>query len=172
MDMKPLLLKNKNKVINLAVLILSAYIALVIYQGQNTKVVNLANAKEMEIKKNEVLTEISQQQAIFNNYRSFVNAKDASQLSDAISNIAAAANAKIVSFRPMAEENFPVYSRFPFDIRVETNDYHSLGKFISSLESHQFLFDVESIKITAQPPEKGKVRLTSDLKISSILIRE
>ena len=172
MDLKPLILKNKNKVVNLGVLLLSGYVALMIYQSQNAKVVNLSNAKEMEIKKNEVLTEISQQQAIFNNYKSFVNAKDAAQLSDAISNIAAAANAKIVSFRPMTEENFPVYSRFPFDIRVETNDYHSLGRFIGSLESHQYLYDVESLKITAQPPDKGKVRLVADLKISSILIRD
>ncbi|MDD5596019.1 MAG: type 4a pilus biogenesis protein PilO [Candidatus Omnitrophica bacterium] len=172
MDMKPLDAKNKNKVLNLVIMLFAGYLAFTIYKSQNAKVVNLANNKEIEIKKNEIITEISQQQAVFNNYKSAINTKESSQLSDAISNLAASSSVKIVSFRPVAEESYPVYSRYPFEIKIEANDYHSLGKFISNLESHQYFFDVESIKITPQPPEKGKVRLNADLRISSLLIKD
>jgi len=172
MDLKPLIVKNKNKVLNLVIMLFAGYLAFTIYQGQNAKVVNLANNKEIEIKKNEIITEISQQQGVFNSYKSLFNTKESSQLADAISSLAATGSVKIVSFRPVAEENYPVYSRYPFEIKIEANDYHSLGKFISSLESHQYFFDVESIKITPQPPEKGRVRLNADLRISSLLIKD
>lgn len=167
-----LVTKHKSKIVNVVIFCGLLYFASGIYKKQTAKINSLVEKKEIEIQKNGVFKEISQLQAVIANYRAFFNNKDISQEADTISSLAAACSVKILSFKPLAEENFSVYRKYPFDLKIETEDYHKLGKFVAKLESHPHFFNVDSAKITSPAGERGKSRLNANLEISTIFLKD
>lgn len=171
MNVEELTSRYKSLMINLVIFFILLYISSRIYQAQNKKFHALENNKAVETEKIEILKNLGKLQEEFNGYKQFINQKDPNQLSDTITTIARNTQAKIISFRPLAEENLPMYTKYSFDVKVEVSSYHALGRFISSLESHPFIFSIDLTRISAQAAEKEKMRLNVDLKISTIYLR-
>lgn len=174
MDVKDLINKYKNIVLNLVILLLAVYFAAGFYKKHTDITALLIERKNTEIKNNQVLANIGQAQEKLKVYKTFVNNKDISLSIPTLTNIAGSSSVKIVSVKPQAEQGYPLYIKYPFDLKVEANNYHVLGKFISNLESHPNIYNVESVRITPQANQQKQregITLFVDLRISTISLK-
>ncbi|MFA5411317.1 MAG: type 4a pilus biogenesis protein PilO [Candidatus Omnitrophota bacterium] len=174
MDAKTLINKYKNVVLNLIVLLIAVRFAVVFYKKQAAATAMLTEKKTIETKNNQVLANIAQLQETLKVYKSFANNKDISLSIPALTDIAATSSVKIISIKPLPEQGYPLYTKYPFDLKVEANNYHVLGRFISTLESHANIYNVESARImpeARQQRESGGITLAVDLRISTILLK-
>lgn len=167
--------KYKNMVINIAIIIIALLIAKNIYKSQTLKVEMLQQKKEIEIKKNGVLADISNLEKKISSYKNFINKKEISSVINTINNFAQEAGLNISSVKPREPQEETDYTIYPFDLVVKVKDYHSLGRFISKLESSQDIYNIEVIKISsavqyyaqANQPEGLDVSLT----VSTVLLK-
>lgn len=158
--------KYKNKIFNIAVLLLVLIFAYrVIYKKQVQEIQSLNETKVTEAKKNEVLEDISRLEKRIDAYKNLLPRKDASLILNTISNIAKESGITIASIKPMVEENYPDYIKSPFSLTLVTSSYHALGKFLSQVESLQDVYIVDAVQI--QPSGKTG-ELSVNLKLSSI----
>ncbi|MDP2938429.1 MAG: hypothetical protein Q8N72_04245, partial [Candidatus Omnitrophota bacterium] len=72
-----LLLKGKKRFLSIGLIILTLIIASSIYRNQSKVIESLIVKKDTEIKKNEVLKEISQSEARIKFYKNLLSKKDA-----------------------------------------------------------------------------------------------
>lgn len=160
------ILKHKNKIFNLLLLVLTAMIAFnLIYKKQSAEIGTVEARKETEIKKNKLLGQIGQSEKKINAYKELLGKKNSGAVIKAINDMARESDLKIVSIRPGQEQVFPEYIKFPYDLTVNSDNYHDLGKFISKLESFKDVYVIDAMNIASGIGEKG---LTVTLKISSI----
>lgn len=157
--------KNKNKLLNLAVIIIAFIIASNIYKQQTREIESLKSKSNTETKKNTVIENISKLEKSIGTYKNLLAKKDASSVINTVSNIAKESGVKIVSVRPSAEQRQADYIKFPLNLVLTVPNYHTLGSFISKIESYQDVCVVESIEIRFQEQTK---ELAVSLIISSI----
>jgi hypothetical protein len=145
-----------------------------LYFSQQQKLAVLRVQGEEEQKKNEVLTVISGIEKQFASYKEQVNVKDASNVVDVMRKVAKLYSVKILSLRPGAPVEMPVYTIYPYEMSIITNDYHVLGKFISALESHKDMYFINNISMQLVPSEvPGEPeKVQASLDVSTILIRD
>lgn len=176
MELADFINEHKNKLLNIAVILIALLIAHNIHKGQVRSVAALKEKKETELKKNEILGNISQLEKRLNLYKNLLNKKDISLIINTLNKIAKDAEVKINSIKPQAERAYPVYLKYPFDLTVEAESYHSLGRFISKLESHPHIYLVEqaTIRKAAAGAQAGDVvtKLIADLKLTTIAFRD
>lgn len=168
--------EHKNKLLNAVIILVALLIANRIYKAQTATLVSLKGRKALEIKKNAVLGEISQSEKRLNLYKSSLNKKDASLVMNTVNNLARDSGVKIVSIKPQSEKRYPVYIKYPFDLNVEAESYHAIGKFISKLESHPQIYLVEQVTLrkVAGRAQAGPTadKLNLDLKLSTLAFRD
>lgn len=157
--------KNKNRILNIALIILAFVIASNIYKKQTKEIESLQAKIDLEIKKNGVLKNIGQLEKEINSYKNFLTKKDSNLIMNTIGNIAKEVGVKIVSIRPNLEQSYPDYIKFPFDLVLSASNYHAIGKFISELESHPDVYVIETLGIR---PEYQTKELTVNLKLSTV----
>jgi Tfp pilus assembly protein PilO len=157
--------KNKNKILNLAVIMVAFIIASNIHKQQTKEIESLKSKKNMETKKNTAIENISKLEKSINVYKNVLVKKDVSSVINTVSNIAKESGVKIISVRPVSEKKYPDYIKFPFSLMLSAADYHTLGRFISKIESYQDVYLVEAMDIRSQEQKK---ELTVNLTISSI----
>lgn len=174
-DFKALFFKHRNKIINIAALVLALYFAFKIYNAQEGRTRMLMEQRQIEIKKNEVLEEIGQLQKKFAEYKKSINNKDVSSVINILNNIARNSSTDIISVRPLQQEgDFSFYNQYFFDLKVKAKDYHTLGRFMSNLEGDPSILNVDIAKIAPETrPERGGQfsELIAELKISTILMK-
>jgi len=170
MDSQGLFNKYKNIILNCLFIFLGIFISFKIYNSQMQKVNLIIAQKDSEMKKNEILKEISKDEKEFAVYRDFINKKDVSSIIDTVREIAKESSVEITYIKPLPEVVESLYIRYPFDVSVISNSYHDIGKFIAKLESHPDIFSVVSISMSPQQQIDGDERLTADLQISTILL--
>ncbi len=159
--------KHKNKILNFALFLLALIIAGNIYKQQVKDIESLKAKIELEIKKNGVLESISKLEKRINSYKKLLAKKDASLIINTITNIARESGIKIVSIRPVSEQRYQEYIKFPFNLTLIASDYHALSKFISKVETYQDLYSVDSIDMRTVAQTK---ELSVNLRICSISI--
>lgn len=170
--------KYKNNILNLGIIILAFIFAINIYNRQSRKIVLLNETKNIETEKNEVLGEISQFEKNIISYRDFINKKDVFSVINTLGNITKESSVKIISIKPEREKDYPLYTTYPFNLTVEADNYHTVGKFISKLESHPDFYIVDELSIrpqakTAQAQEEGFFdKLILDFKLSTVLLKD
>lgn len=169
MDLTEAINKHKNRIFNIAVIILTVFIASNIYKKQGREVELLNAKKDAGTKKNSVLESISQLNNRINSYKNLLAKKDANLVINTISNIAKALGIKIVSVKPAMEQRFADYTKYPFDLMVSAPNYHALGKFISGLESYNDIYFIEAFNISF---EKTTKELNITLRISSAIFTD
>lgn len=164
--------KNKNKVLNFGVIILALFIAFQIYKSADERLNSLIQRKEDELKKNKAAEEVAALERKIEGYKKIFVKEDMGSVIDTISNIAKDCSIKIVSIKPSNEEAYPDYVKSVFLITLSTPDYHSLGNFISQIESYKDIYIVDEVGIASaevkQPQEGANKNLKVNLKISTI----
>ena len=174
MEYTALLNKYKNKLLNAGVILLTLIILVNIFKGQNQSVGLLKAAKDSELKKNEVLFNISQAEKRLATYKNIFSKKDPSHLINLFSNIARDSSVKIIAINPRAQESRQVYTKYPFDLTIGVDSYHAIGKFVSSIENSNEIFFIDKADI--KPMEKSatsenKYSLLVSLTISAIALK-
>jgi len=166
--------KYKNKILNVLVVIIAIFIANNIYKNQTALIMSLNKAKDMEEKKNLVLGQISELEKKFKVRKDFINNKDISLSINNINGIAQELGVKINAIRPQEKRDYPLYTKYPFDLSLNFKDYHQLGTFISRLESHQDIYIIEKINIRKlrYGSEDVSDLLSVDLTLSTVLVKE
>jgi len=157
--------KYKNRTINIALIVVAVIIALIIYRKQVQDINTLRDTKEEETKKNVVLDDIGKlEQRIFA-YKRLLRDKEMDMVISTITDMAKEAGIEIVSIRPGREQVLSDYTKLPVELEMKAFEYHSLGTFISKLESHTDVYIVENVRINSRSLEDA---LAVSLKVSSI----
>lgn len=154
-------IKHKNKILNVAILLLSLLIASRIYKQQLKELDSLKAKEDLEYKRSEILAGISAAEKKIAAYKILLPKKDASEMINTISNLAKESNVKIVSIRPAQQQKYSEYVKIPFNLILTAPGYHALGNFISRIERFQAVYTVETIEIISQTsPRMLNINLT------------
>jgi len=160
--------KYKNKILNVAIIILSLFIASKIYKEQLKGIDSLKEKKNLESKRSEILESISRTEKKNNAYKELLSRKDASNVISTVSNIAKEFNIKIISIRPTQQQKYIEYAKIPFDLVLNASSFHDLGNFISKIESHRDVYTIDSLGISIERQSK---QLNINLTLSSIVYK-
>ncbi|MFA5075581.1 MAG: hypothetical protein WC436_05785 [Candidatus Babeliales bacterium] len=166
--------KIQKNILNIAVSIILIIVAYKIFAAGQQQVESIKAETQVELQKNEVLTQISQSEKRFKDLRrQFVN-KDKDAFLPVLNAIAKDYQVKIIVVKPLpADQKAPAYSRYPFLLNIAVDNYHTLGKYISALESHPFLFSIDSMSVSPDPDgESRRYKLQVALEVSAILLKD
>ena len=145
-----LFLKGRKRVLSMGIILFTLFITLIIYRIQTKQIESLYVNKDTELKKNEVLNEISRSEKAIKLYKNLLSQKDASSVMNTISGIARDSNVRLISIKPAREENQPLYIKTPFILVIGADNYHAIGKFISKLENQPDIYFIDTISIKPQ----------------------
>lgn len=171
MDVK-IFYRHKNKVINMAIVLLALLVSNNIYKRQAADIAQFRSRKDTEIKKNEVLNNIALGQKNIRRLKDIINRKDISRTINTLGDIAKASAVEIISLKPQAEkDDNPVYVKYSFNVVISAADYHSIGKFISTLEKSADIYMVDDMSIELIK-EGNKTKHQAGITLSTILIKD
>lgn len=175
MEIGDIIVQHKSRIINIIILLVALLIAKNIYKSQTRIIDSLRQKKELEIKKNTVLDDISRMERKIDFLKTQFTKKEVSSVIDTVGNIAKEAKIKIVSVRPQPERDYPVYLKYPIDLVIQVKDYHSLGRFMGTIESIPDIYImVERINIIPIPgaskTQEGE-KITVELTLSTIFFK-
>lgn len=167
-----LIIKNKNKVLNLGIMLLLLYAAFQIYSYANKQENRLIGEKENELKKNKVIENITSLEKVMEGYKKSLVKRDLGSIMNTMSNIAKSSSIEIISIKPISEESHPDYARFSFAITARASNYHSLADFISRVENYKDIYFVDEVIIASSESgssgDSGSMDLRVSLRISTI----
>lgn len=174
MDLNAVINKNKNTIINIAVIVVALIIAQKIYGSQMRVVETLKSQKEAEIKKNEVLANIVQSENKINAYKNLINTKEVTSLMNHISDIARDSEVKILSIEPASEIDAGAYINKSFHLSIKTQDYHKIGEFIAKLENSPDIYMINDLNINAgrNTINKDKDNVSAQITVSTMLLKD
>jgi uncharacterized protein YxeA len=141
--------RNKNLIINIAIVILAMIIAFQFHKSANDKIDSLVQEEKLEQEKNKVAENIAILEKKAEAYKKVFVKKDLASVMDTLSGIAKDTAVKIISVKPSVEETQDNYTAFPFLITLDAPSYHALGDFISKIENHKDIFLVNDIVINS-----------------------
>lgn len=171
MGIESLIGKNKNKVFNIALIIISLIIASNIYKKQIANIDSLkANITEEE-KKNLTLDNIGKLNSKIYSYRKLLPKKETGSSINDINNMARNAGIKIMSIKPSGEESFPDYTKYIYELTISSPDYDSLAKFINTLEVSQTVYMIDILDIRSFSYNREK-ELNANLRVSAVAMLE
>jgi len=165
--------KYKSNIANLVVVIIFVFISINLYKTQTRNAASLKGKKETEAKKNKVLENLSQMRGKIDELTNFINTKDLYLTIGNLNNMAKESEVKIILIKPLAQQDFSLYIRYPFELLVEASNYHQIGKFISSIESNSSIYSVGYLSMhTARNKQDGRVEaISASLKIDTVLFK-
>lgn len=166
MDINVILKKVKENFVSVVIIVICSIIAFKTYNKNREEIELLKQANEQEVKKNEVLQEISGLEKNFQSLRERINNKEITSSIYSLSTLAKSADVKIIFIKPMDQQLSSVFSRYPFELSVSAVDYHKLGKFVSILEKAEEFYTIERMEITGNGDQ-----VEAHLVISTILIQ-
>ncbi|MFA6384497.1 MAG: type 4a pilus biogenesis protein PilO [Candidatus Omnitrophota bacterium] len=168
-----LIIKIQKNFVNIAVCVICVIVALRIYSAQNNRVEAIRAETDLESQKSAVLHDISNYESRFKKLHGQVNIKDDTAVINTLNTIAKDSQVKIIVLRPMPQEKISGYIRYPYSMSIAVDNYHMLGKFISVLESHPFMFSIVSMNVEADTSDESKrYKMQVNLEISTILVKD
>lgn len=164
--------KNKNKIINIGVIILVIIMAFQLFRSTNSQISSLIQQQNNELEKNKAVEEIAILEKKAELYKGVFVKKDLASIMDTISGIAKHSLVRIISVKPFAEEARGDYFNSSFLITLNAPSYHALGDFISKIENHKDIYLVSEISINSNSFDstgvEASVALVVNLKINTI----
>jgi Tfp pilus assembly protein PilO len=157
MDVHILINKAKDNILNIIIIIIAVIIAFNHYKTKTRDVKSLKDTLNTELKKNEVLGDISNLEKKFTLFRNKINDKSISLVIDSLGNMAKESDVKIILVKPQNAMNLGYYTSYPFQLTVVAKDYHQIGKFISIIENSPDIYIIENIMIRTNPEAEGEV---------------
>jgi Tfp pilus assembly protein PilO len=164
---------NKGVIVKIAIVVITLLVVNAIYGSQGAMIKSLEEKKEIELKKNQVITEISQSGKMLNSYKEFLNKKDASSIINTIGNIAKESGLKITSIKPNPQKKYPFYIKYSLDLSLGVDNYHTLGKFIRNLERYPDVYFIDKITIRSVTVNRAAQEIDTlkvDLTLSTIVL--
>lgn len=152
---------NKDIIIDILIILIALFIISKNYKSQINNAKSLEEKRDAEIKKNMVLNDIGKSEGVLNSFNKGLSKKDVSSVINIINNIAQVSGIEINSLRPLREEDYPVYIKYPFELKFDTHNYHLIGKFISNLENHPALFFINLLNVQQSPGSRMSDRQDS-----------
>jgi Tfp pilus assembly protein PilO len=157
---------NLSQIANLVILLIAGIVALNIYQRQNKKITSVLKLHKDQSEKNELLLQIDDINKSIESYKENFGYRDRREIINMITNIARSSGVNILALRPQEKAKkvkSEIYDKVFFDVDIQANSYHEIGKFISRLESNPVIFIVESIVI--EPTSDTKRTKKTELEI-------
>jgi len=151
-----LFLKAKQKLLSIGIIVFTLVLTLIINGIQTQKIGSLSAKKDAELKKNEVLKDITRSEKAIKLYKDLFSKRDASLIMNTISNIAKDSNIKLSSIKPGKEQSYPLYTRYPFILVIGADNYHAIGKFVSRIENQPEVYYVDVISIKSQEESQAQ----------------
>jgi Tfp pilus assembly protein PilO len=164
----------QKNIINIAVIAVCIIVAQRIFVSQMKQVEAIKAETQAAQQKNLILGEIVQSEKKLKNLRRSINldGKETSVI-NTLNTIAKNIGVKIVELKPVPEQVTLGYTKYPFVLNVAVDNYHTLGKFMSALESNPFLFTIDNISVNNEAVgESRRYRLHVNLEVSTILIKD
>lgn len=168
------LIKNKNNLINIGLIVLALIIAKNIYSGQGGKIEKLRANKTMELKKNALIGDIGRLEKRIDAYKKVLYKRDTSSIINSITQIAGNSQIKITSVKPEEEKEYAAYNQISVKVSIVAADYHKIGDFISKLENAPDFYIIEefSIRPLIEKSEAREAdRLSADLRVIAIIFK-
>ncbi len=163
----------RGKIFNILIIGLALIIANNTYKTQSRRILALKQQKEVELKKQVVLEDINRSYSKISAVRALINKKEISTVVNSLADIAKECYIQIDSLKPGNEEQFTEYSVFPFELSVNADNFHHLGKFISKLESSSDFYIVRKLDFHLTGRfSTGQNKLTTNLVIATVLIKD
>jgi len=156
----------KNKILNIGIILLGGIIAVNIYKAQIKEINSLKERNEMEVKKNQLLEEIEMLNEKIQLYKNFINNKEINSIINTLRNIAKDSSVKIIAVKPMGEQKYPRYTKYPFALTLEAKSYHDIGNFIENLENHSDIYVPNSANIKSSGDDRS---MSFSLQIETVL---
>ncbi|MFH1269641.1 MAG: type 4a pilus biogenesis protein PilO [Candidatus Omnitrophota bacterium] len=139
----------------IGVAIFTLIISLAVHLIQNQKIRLLLVQRGAELKNSNLLNEINISDKTIKLYKNSFRTRDVFWVMNAVSDIAKASGIKLISIKPGKEEKQPLYTSHSFNLVIEANNYHAIGKFISDIENSPDAYFVDALSIKMQ--EEGLV---------------
>jgi len=165
---------DKNTIVIAVIIMITLFVASNIYKKGASSIILLKEKINTEINKNTVINDIGKTEKIIRAYKEEVNKKDISSVINTLGSIANKFGIKIISVKPARTEDFPVFTKYHFDLRCESGSYHSIGKFISNLESHPDVYCINTLSIKLAPNSGSKdqqSKFNVDLSLNTIIVK-
>jgi hypothetical protein len=168
----------RNNIVNIVVILLALIIANKINKSQNKIIAELKVKNEAQIKKNEVLNNISKLEKKIIIYKKALNKKDISLIINNLNTIGKEVGIKIISIKPESKKDYAVYSAYSFNLNIRAKDYHQVGKFIGKIETSPFVYIVDNFNVNPfsarQEDEEGRQenKVAAELRLSIISLKE
>lgn len=169
MDASVFLQRNKNAILNLAIVILVLIISIKIYYSQDAQITALKMQKEKEIENSKVFNRLTALNNKINVYKRSLKITNAGEVMNTISEAAKSAGLKIDAIRPLGQAVGDDYIKLPVSVNLRTKNFDQIGKFMSKLENHPVFFTIDSFRISHNG--EGK-ELTLDLTASVIRVTD
>jgi len=173
---------NLNQVISLVILAIAFLVAINIYKGQNRKIAIIRNDQSDLKKKSDILFTIRDLKESFVLYKSTLKARDSREIISTIMNLATESGVNITLLRPKEQTSVSnrmrrgaIYDKVFFDLSIQVDSYHQLGKFISRLENDPMMFSIESLRIDISATEMELIspkKMQVDLTVSQLFFKE
>ena len=121
-----------------------------------------------------MLEEIRKSENKITAYKNFINDKQLSSVVNKINEIAKQLPINIISIKPSGEQEFPLYIKYPFAMKIEVNDYHIVGRLLSLLESSPIIFHAETV---AMYPEELRIgdkitKIIAEIKVDTYILKD
>lgn len=169
--------EHKNKILNIAIIVLALAVSNNIYKSQNKGLGLLKEKKEAEIKKGTLLEDISAVDKKLDVYRKLLRTgkKDKFLIINNITNIAKNFDVKVESVKPLGEQKYPAYIKYPSEVILSSNDYHTVGQIISELENYNnevYIIDSFTIIPAQQSQDDRAYRFNVQLRGCSLSFKD
>ena len=168
------ILAYRNKIFNAAIIIVAILVSINMYRGQLQIIESLRQTKDMEVKKNTIVGSIGELEKRVKLYKEFVNKKDPLSLIKTFNRIARESGVNITSLKPDRQQEFPMYTKYPYIVMINASSFGQLGKFISKLESSPDIYFIDTAEIRSTgpvAPGSGKESMTMNLVASTIIFK-
>lgn len=173
--------KYKSNILNTIIVLVAVFISYNIYKGNANSLDTLRSNIETELKNNEVLKEVVGLEKKFNAYKSLVNKKEISSILTTLNALAGDSGVRILSIRPLPGQKLPEYQSYSYSLSLQAGAYRDIGRFISGVESHSDIYNVDSMGISSgtgvgQGLSIGRAEETKNkvinvqLKLSTVLV--
>ena len=169
MDASVFLQKNKNAILNVAILVLALIISIKIYQNQDAQIAALKIQKQSEAENNIVFKNLTQLDNKINTYKRSFKIRNSGEVMNTIGEIAKSSGLKIDSIRPLGDIAGDDYVRIPVSVAMKAKNFNQVGKFMSKLESHPAFFTVDSFRVGPNSDGKG---LALNFAVSAIRVAD
>ena len=164
-----------NNLANIIVIIIAIFAAIGIYQADTRNIAVMQDKLNSGRQKNELLLRLDSLNKNIKALKSPLTGRDISLTIPSIKDIAQNSAVRIISLKPQAERDFPLYVKYVFELVVAADDFHSMGRFMADIENSPDFYFVEQLSMSIpdkSSSEDQKRELVANLYIVRVELKK